>query len=121
MSRQEFYKTKAWKDNRRAFALDRNCICERCGRAVYVTGINDYLPKARRLRYVVHHKEYLNDSNYLDDNISLDWNNLELLCIECHNQEHSKGGAIRDGLFFDENGNIVEKKKIERNPPHHHF
>lgn len=115
MSREEFYRTKAWKDNRKAFALSKYCICERCGRSVYVDGINDYLPKGKRLRYIVHHKEYLNDSNYTDDNVSLDWNNLELLCIDCHNNEHTKNVPTRKGLAFDDMGNLVEKVVIKRN------
>ena len=115
MSRQGLYKSKAWKQNRIAFAISKYCICERCGRAVYVSGVNDYLPKEQRLRYIVHHKEYLNDNNYTDDTIAYDWDNLELLCIDCHNKEHTqKVSAIRTDLEFDENGNLVQRKQIKR-------
>ena len=114
--RKDFYKSKAWKDNRKAFALSRYCICERCGKAVYVSGINDYLPKENRLRYVVHHKEYLNEDNYIDDSVALDWNNLELLCIDCHNKEHNvRQDATRCDLEFDDNGNLIQRKMIKRN------
>lgn len=79
---------------------------------VYVSGINDYLPKDKRLRYIVHHKEYLNETNFTNDEVSLDWNNLELLCIDCHNEEHKSNSPTRKGLMFDEMGNLIEKNKV---------
>ena len=115
MARKDLYKSKAWKQNRVAFAISRYCICERCGRAVYVDGVNDYLPKQQRLRYIVHHKEYLNENNYTDDSIALDWDNLELLCIDCHNKEHNeRQQSTRQGIEFDENGNLIKSKEIKR-------
>jgi len=106
MSRLEFYQSKAWKDVRKAYALSKHCQCERCGRYVYVDGLTDYLPKDKRIKSIVHHKEYLNDTNYTEDSIALDENNLELLCIDCHNQEHFLK-ATRKNLMFDVNGNLV--------------
>ena len=108
-----FYNTKAWKRNRVAYAISQHCICERCGRPVYVSGINDALPKNKRLRYIVHHKVHLTDENMMDDSIAFDWNNLELLCIDCHNIEHYEQ-PTRSELMFDENGNLVERETIKR-------
>lgn len=112
-SRLDFYNSKAWKRNRVAYAISRNCICERCGRAVYVSGVNDFLPKGRRIKYIVHHKVHLNDRNISDDSIAFDWNNLELLCIDCHNNEHTEQ-ATRSNLMFDADGNLIERNKISR-------
>ena len=109
MNRQEIYNSKAWKQIRYGYALYRNCKCERCQRAVYVTGINDYLPKEKRLRYIVHHKRYINELNKNDDEVVYDWDNLELLCIDCHNDEHFGIKSTKKGLKFDEYGNLVEK------------
>lgn len=109
MNRQEFYNTRAWKDVRKAYALSKHCQCERCGRYVYVSGLTQYLPKDKRLKSIVHHKEYLNNDNVYDDKIALDESNLELLCIDCHNQEHFLE-ATRKGLMFDELGNLIERK-----------
>lgn len=121
MTRQEFYNTKAWKQNRVAYAISKHCICERCGRAVYVSSVNSYLPKDKRLRYIVHHKEYLDDNNFTTD-LAFDWNNLELLCIDCHNKEHYEQ-PTKDDVVFDEMGNLVKKivvgrKGDEKNPAH---
>ena len=101
-----FYKSKAWKQVRRTYALSKHCICERCGKPVYVDGINDYLIKEHRTKGIVHHKIHLNETNVKDDNIAYGFDNLELLCIEDHNKEHFNTGILREGFTFDENGNL---------------
>ena len=88
---EDFYRSSAWKKTRAAFAKSKLGICERCG------GVGE----------IVHHKIYLTPKNISDPNISLDWNNLELLCQECHNREHFGESEVREGLTFDENGQLV--------------
>lgn len=88
---KDFYESTAWKKTRRAFAKSKLGICERCG------GVGE----------IVHHKTYLTPENISDPNISLDWNNLELLCQECHNREHFGESEVREGLRFDESGQLV--------------
>jgi hypothetical protein len=40
--------------------------------------------------------------------IALNLDNLECLCLACHNAEHaSAGSATAAGVSFDENGNVV--------------
>ena len=112
MNRQEFYNSKGWKRNRVAYAIAHHCICERCGRPVYVSGVTNYLPKGKRLKYVVHHKEHLNDDNYTTD-LAYDWNNLELLCIDCHNREHYEQ-STKEGVMFDADGCLVQTKTVSR-------
>jgi len=87
----QFYNSPAWKRTQRAFMTSKNYICERCG-----------LP-AR----IVHHKIYITPSNICDPQITLSWDNLEALCQDCHNKEHSVTPATAQGLRFDENGDIV--------------
>lgn len=113
MTRLDFYNSKAWKQNRVAYAISKHCLCERCGRAVYVSGVNDVLPKEKRIRYIVHHKQYLNESNFTDDELSLDWNNLELLCIDCHNNEHYQQ-ATRSDVRFTDDGQLVKVEFVPR-------
>lgn len=82
--------------------MSQHYICERCG------GV------AR----VVHHKVYITPRNINDLAITLDWENLEALCMDCHNAEHIKGGsyerkpACQEGLEFDANGNLVESSDL---------
>lgn len=109
MTRQEFYQTKAWKQVRKNIWLKQSCLCNRCHRPVYVNGISEWIPKEKRLKGIVHHKEYLNDTNFNDINISLNEDNLEGVCIDCHNKEHFSTTATRDDLLFDDEGNIVPR------------
>ena len=104
-----FYKTTRWKNTRKIYALSKHCICERCGKPVYVDGITDYIDKEHRIKGIVHHRIHLNESNYTDENIAYGFDNLELLCLECHNKEHFDKGILRDGYEFDDDGNIIKK------------
>lgn len=89
-----FYQSQEWKKCRRAFILSRYGLCERCGNpGTYV-----------------HHKDYINVSNVDDTNITLNWDNLELLCHDCHNQEHFS----QVNYFFDNNGNLTSTKVNDR-------
>lgn len=107
-TRLQFYKSKAWEDVRKTVWLKQNLLCNRCHRPVYVDGLSTYIPKERRLKGIVHHKQYLNDSNIYDINLTLNMDNLEGLCQECHNRIHFSTNSTRDGVHFDENGNLVK-------------
>lgn len=92
-ARKAFYHSKAWQKTREAYRASRFGICERCGGA----GVQ------------VHHKTYLTDANLADPKVALCWDNLELLCDECHAKEHHAGKYQTDeGLMFDENGDLVQ-------------
>ena len=109
MSRQQIYKTKTWDRIRKYIWIKQKCICNRCHRPVYVSGISEWLPIDKRLKGIVHHKEYLDDTNYTDINISYNEDNLEGICIDCHNKEHFKSKVIRDDVMFDEYGNLIPR------------
>ena len=53
--------------------------CERCAARGEVTAGAE-----------VHHKKRLNKYNITDPNITLNYDNLELLCERCHQIEHGK-------------------------------
>lgn len=93
-----FYKSAAWDKCREGYISSVHGLCERCT-----------TPTPGK---IVHHKEYLTPENIIDPNITLNWELLEYLCQRCHNNEHhgdGKGeGVIREGLMFDEYGNLVE-------------
>ena len=93
MSKNKFYKTTEWLKIRKLVIINQGGICSRCSNPAYF----------------VHHKEYLTDDNYLDPNISMNMNNLEALCIECHNEEHHPSISTRQGLKFDDKGNIIQR------------
>jgi 5-methylcytosine-specific restriction endonuclease McrA len=86
-----FYNSKQWRRLSRAFLLSKNYICERCGQPADIA----------------HHKQYITARNVIDPNITLNADNLESLCLACHNAEHyGKGGAVAAGFRFTDNGDI---------------
>ena len=94
MTQKAFYNSRQWRQLSRAFLLSKNYICERCGAPAEIA----------------HHRKYLNAANVTDPKISLNPDNLEALCLACHNAEHfADGGAVANGLVFDENGNIRKR------------
>lgn len=107
--RKDFYNSKAWKTVRKNVWLKQNCLCARCYKPVYVDGISEWIPKDQRRTGIVHHKIHLDNTNVYDDEISLNEDNLEGLCIECHNQEHNPITSTREEYAFDEYGNLVLK------------
>ena len=94
-SARAFYKSAAWQRVSKAYMQKHNYICERCGK-----------PAA-----ICHHKRYLNPGNIHDCFVTLNPDNLECLCMDCHNKEHfaEHGATAFDcGLTFDAQGNIVK-------------
>lgn len=89
----KIYHTQAWRKLRQLKYHQEHGLCERCG-----------MPGD-----IVHHKIYITKDNVDDPDITMNIDNLELLCIECHNKEHfEKNSPVRDGLGFDENGNLIQ-------------
>lgn len=89
---EKFYKSAAWQKCRDAYFASKFGLCERCGKP----GL------------IVHHKIKLTPKNINDPNATLSWDNLELLCLECHNREHGEASTA-EGLTFDEAGNLVKR------------
>lgn len=92
-----FYRSNAWRKTRAAYIKSVDGLCERClKKGQYVPG------------WIVHHKRYLTIYNIDNPNVSLNWDNLEYVCQDCHNKEHhQKESVIEDGLMFDETGNLI--------------
>lgn len=89
------YKSKRWQKLRQ-LKLNTNPLCERClKKGIY------------NAAEIIHHKEYINDKNYNDDNVFFNIDNLESLCRKCHNEEHFE--KEKDYLF-DENGDLIKNE-----------
>ena len=76
---RSFYMSRAWVKCRKGYAASKGGLCERCwSKGLIVPGEE------------VHHKIRLTPENISDPAIALNWDNLELLCKNCHLEEHSK-------------------------------
>lgn len=89
-----FYNSKEWRRVSTAYMSSKLYICERCGKPAQIC----------------HHKTWLNGSNVNDPNIALSFDNLEALCIECHNAEHGLQHSI---TLFNEDGSIARVKESQ--------
>lgn len=91
---KRFYNSKAWKDCRASYiATIWNGLCEHCKDA---TG------------YIVDHIIEINEHNISDPMITLNHDNLQYLCLVCHNKKtFEKYSVMREDVRFDLNGDIV--------------
>ena len=87
-----FYTSQKWRRVATAYMSSKSYICERCGAPAVIC----------------HHKQWLDDKTVHDPSIALSFDNLEALCIECHNAEH---GLRHDITVFDSDGNVAEVKE----------
>lgn len=89
---KDFYNSQAWKQCRKSFVSYRRGLCERClSRGIYKPG------------EIVHHKIHLTPDNIGDSNISLSFDNLQLLCRDCHALMHKPEKRYK----VDELGRII--------------
>lgn len=59
--------------------------------------------------YIVHHKCYIDANNIYNPEVTLNFDNLELLCLDCHNKEHfAQNDFTLDGDVKADNKNILE-------------
>ena len=76
---KEFYQSQAWHNCREAFISAKRGLCERClEHGIYNAGV------------IVHHKIHLTPQNITNPDITLNWDNLQLLCRDCHAAVHAR-------------------------------
>jgi len=86
-----FYMSWPWIKCSRAYRKEKGGICERCAKkGLIVPGME------------VHHKIKLTPENINDPMVALNWDNLELLCKDCHLMEHER---VR--WRVDQNGHVT--------------
>lgn len=90
---KEFYNSKAWKDTRESYKRFRGGLCEIC----WAEGI----VKAGE---IVHHKTELTPQNIDNIDIALGYDNLQLVCRECHAHIHDRR---QRRYTIDELGRVV--------------
>ena len=89
----EIYHTTAWRKLRRYYFEAQHGICEWCG-----------MPGK-----IVDHIEPITLENKNDPDITHNIDNLQLLCLNCHNRKtFKKYYSTRNGFAFDEQGNLIQ-------------
>lgn len=89
-----FYQSQAWKKCRTAYAKSRRGLCERCLERGIV-----------RPGEIVHHVVHITPENVGDPNVVLDWENLQLVCRNCHAELHEMKRTRR--YTIDEAGRVT--------------
>ena len=92
---ETFYSSQAWRNCRAAYKKSRRGLCEICLKQ------GRYTPGE-----IVHHKVHLSPANINDPDVSLNWNNLLLVCRDCHAAEHD---AKKRRYKIDSCGRIITR------------
>lgn len=90
---ETFYKSKAWQKCRESYAASVGGLCERCK-------ANGIIKPGE----IVHHKKHITPNNINDPNITLNYNNLELLCRDCHGEAHKR---LKRRYKIDKQGHVI--------------
>lgn len=89
-----FYQSKPFRKLVDALRLERTnedgvLICERCGK-----------PINRKYDCIAHHVIELNEDNVNDYNVSLNPDNIKLIHLRCHNEEHQRFGGFHQDVYL---------------------
>lgn len=87
-----FYNSRPWKLVRKSYFDSKFGVCELC----------------HERGKIVHHIIELTPFNINDNEIALGYDNLQLLCQDCHNKIHDNALVTVRGVRFDDKGNLVE-------------
>lgn len=90
----QFYWSKEWRSVRDYYLAKTNYLCELCGKPAKI----------------VHHKIWLDEDNLDDLEISLNEENLQSVCHDCHNKIHFNSKSINEGLIFNDEGQVIKIK-----------
>ena len=81
---EAFYVSAKWRKCRTAYAKSVGNLCEKCRKRGIIN------PGTKEQPLETHHKIRLTDENINDPSITLNWDNMELLCKKCHDEEREK-------------------------------
>ena len=75
---KKFYSGIRWRKTREAYAKSVGYLCENClANGIITPGL------------IVHHKTFITPDNINDPNITLNADNLVMLCKDCHEAVHN--------------------------------
>jgi len=77
----KFYTSRTWRKFRELVITRSEGMCSKCHKV---------FPDTSQLE--VHHKKYLKNDDYNKPELAYNLDNVEVICHECHNKEHSRFG-----------------------------
>lgn len=86
---RKLYTSTAWVIFRFNLIIERGPQCQRCKRVMIDTS-----------KLIGHHRIALTSANINDINITLNKDNVELICFDCHNKEHKRYGYNKHEVFI---------------------
>lgn len=90
---EQFYKSKAWERCRASYAASVGGLCEEC------------LKHGRiEAGVIVHHKIHITPANIHCPELTMNFDNLELLCRKCHGEMH---GTVKRRYKVDPLGRVL--------------
>lgn len=89
------YHSERWKRLKKLKKLI-SPFCEECQKEGIITPV-----------YIVHHKEWIDESNYNNDEVFFNIDNLESVCLKHHNKIHF---SKEEEYYFNEQGDLVKKE-----------
>lgn len=97
-----FYRSHAWRTTSTAYRRSVGGLCERCLAKGIITPAE-----------VVHHKIPLTPENIQDLSISLNWDNLQALCRQCHADVHEEMYAEKNKKRYkiDKFGHVIVRSQ----------
>lgn len=88
-----FYSSKTWQECREDYAKAKHYLCENClARGIYRPGV------------IVHHIEEVTPMNIDNPEVTLNHDNLRLVCRDCHAQEHKAHAKDRRYVICEDGG-----------------
>lgn len=86
---KQFYSSKEWQACRNGYYAKAKGLCERClSKGIIKAGTE------------VHHIKRLTLENVNNPKIATNYDNLELLCYECHHAEHDDGKRAKGKRYM---------------------
>ena len=86
---KKLYTSTPWVNLRFNLIVERGPVCQRCSKVMIDTS-----------KLIGHHKITLTPSNINDITITLNPNNVELICFDCHNKEHKRFGHQLHNVYI---------------------
>lgn len=93
---ERFYKSTAWKNCSQVYLHRQGYLCEECLKRGLHTPAT-----------LVHHIVHISPENIGDPSVTLNFDNLEALCVDCHAAIHS--GSERRRYRLDDMGRVLPR------------